>query len=143
MKPPPPMPELSGSTTLRANWIAAAASTALPPSCRTLAPTSAARGLETETTPLVKPFCSTFGGAPGVGKGGSAQLGADSTTSASRIALCAQFPNAYFVRSPTIDLLSSGDARTSTKQAFASACEHFVLRYQCRPSCAPQESIFR
>src|SRR3989442_14487572 len=53
----------------------AAASTALPPSSRLLTPTSAARGLETATTPRWKPFCSAVGGTPGVDTGRSAQLG--------------------------------------------------------------------
>src|SRR5207237_8547421 len=55
--------------------MAAAASTALPPSSRILAPTSAARGLETATTPRWKPFCSAAGGTPGVDTGRSAPLG--------------------------------------------------------------------
>src|SRR5436309_11593258 len=54
--------------------MAAAASTALPPSSRILMPTSAARGLETATTPRWKPFCSAVGGTPGVDGGRSAQL---------------------------------------------------------------------
>src|SRR4029077_4419056 len=54
--------------------MAAAASTALPPCSRILAPTSAARGLETATTPWWKPFCSAWGGTPGVDGGRSAQL---------------------------------------------------------------------
>src|SRR5205807_1819077 len=55
MKPPPPMPENSGSTTLSANWMAAAASMALPPLRSILAPASAASGCDTATTPPRKP----------------------------------------------------------------------------------------
>src|SRR5213078_3201138 len=55
MNPPPPMPENSGSTTLRANWIAAAASMALPPLRSILAPASAASGCDTATTPPRNP----------------------------------------------------------------------------------------
>src|SRR5215475_4376344 len=86
MKPPPPMPELSGSTTLRANCTATAASTAFPPCSKTLAPTSAARGFETATTPPLNPFCSALGGTPDVGCGRSAPLTVDSATNASAAA---------------------------------------------------------
>ena len=55
MNPPPPMPENSGSTTLSANWMAAAASMALPPLRSILAPASAASGCDTATTPPRKP----------------------------------------------------------------------------------------
>src|SRR5207249_10837653 len=55
MKPPPPMPENSGSTTLSANWMAAAASMALPPLRSILAPASAASGCDTATTPPRNP----------------------------------------------------------------------------------------
>src|SRR5438552_3078973 len=55
MNPPPPMPENSGSTTLSANRTAAAASMALPPLRRILAPASAASGCDTATTPPRKP----------------------------------------------------------------------------------------
>src|SRR5437667_6463527 len=55
MNPPPPMPENSGSTTLSANWMAAAASTALPPLRSILAPASAASGCDTATTPPRNP----------------------------------------------------------------------------------------
>jgi hypothetical protein len=51
MNPPPPMPENCGSTTFRANWMAAAASNALPPFWSAAAPASAASGFETATTP--------------------------------------------------------------------------------------------
>src|SRR2546430_4229934 len=55
MNPPPPMPENSGSTTFSANWMAAAASMALPPLRSILAPASAASGCDTATTPPRKP----------------------------------------------------------------------------------------
>ena len=48
MKPPPPMPENCGSTTLSTNWIAAAASIALPPRRSTSAPACAASGCDTD-----------------------------------------------------------------------------------------------
>src|SRR4051812_2231895 len=44
MKPPPPMPQLCGRATLSAKTVAAAASTALPPSARTWRPMRAAAG---------------------------------------------------------------------------------------------------
>src|SRR5438876_2415544 len=55
MNPPPPMPENSGSTTLSANWMAAAASMALPPLRSILAPASAASGCDTATSPPRNP----------------------------------------------------------------------------------------
>src|SRR5688572_23045878 len=73
MKPPPPMPENSGSTTFSANWIAAAASIALPPSRSIFAPASAASGCETATTPPRNPgSCGTARPEPSC----DAQLGA-------------------------------------------------------------------
>src|SRR5207247_6420319 len=55
MKPPPPIPDNSGSTTLSPNWIADAASKALPPLRNILPPASAASGCDTATTPPRKP----------------------------------------------------------------------------------------
>ncbi|MEE9221844.1 MAG: hypothetical protein V3V40_00090 [Nitrosomonadaceae bacterium] len=60
MKPPPPIPEDCGSTTLSAKATAAAASTALPPSRRILAPTSAAIGSLVATTPPCTPGTPSF-----------------------------------------------------------------------------------
>ena len=51
MKPPPPMPDDCGSTTLSANCTAAAASMALPPCASMRAPAAAAAGCDTATTP--------------------------------------------------------------------------------------------
>ena len=63
MKPPPPMPENCGSTTLSMNWIAAAASIALPPRASTSAPAFAASGCDTDTTPLRNATPSQAGAA--------------------------------------------------------------------------------
>src|SRR5436190_17030093 len=53
MKPPPPMPELCGSTTFSASKVAIAASAAVPP-CRNIdAPAAAARGSAALTMPPV------------------------------------------------------------------------------------------
>src|SRR5947207_11292593 len=81
--------------------MAAAASTALPPSSRIPAPTSAARGLETATTPRWKPFCSAGGGTPGVDAGRSAQLGAGNSmaTNATHPTTCASDENIGLVGS--------------------------------------------
>src|SRR6185503_7323099 len=51
MKPPPPMPELCGSTTLRASNVAIAASAALPPRRSISTPAAAARGSAALTIP--------------------------------------------------------------------------------------------
>ena len=51
MNPPPPMPHDCGRATLRANTVAAAASTALPPRSSTDRPTRAAAGDSVATTP--------------------------------------------------------------------------------------------
>src|SRR5512139_137952 len=53
MKPPPPMPELCGSTTPSASMVAIAASVALPPARSISAPAAAARGSAALTTPRV------------------------------------------------------------------------------------------
>src|SRR5882762_3867421 len=77
MNPPPPMPENSGSTTLSANWMAAAASMALPPLRSILAPASAASGCDTATTPPRKPGP---GGTARPETSGDAQAGAKPNT---------------------------------------------------------------
>src|SRR3954452_6278096 len=51
MKPPPPIPHDWGRATLSAKTVAAAASIALPPACRTPRPTRAAAGDSLATTP--------------------------------------------------------------------------------------------
>src|SRR5216110_2888795 len=81
--------------------MAAAASTALPPSSRILTPTSAARGLETATTPRWKPFCSAVGETPGVSGGRSAQLvaGNSMATKATHPTTCASDENIGLVGS--------------------------------------------
>src|ERR1700730_15143029 len=81
--------------------MSAAASTALPPFSRILVPTSAARGLETATTPWWKPFCSAWGGTPGVDGGRSAQLGAGNSmaTNAMHPTTCASDENIGLVGS--------------------------------------------
>ena len=50
-KPPPPMPELCGSTTVKASITAIAASTAFPPACSIARPASSARGSAALTSP--------------------------------------------------------------------------------------------
>ena len=49
MKPPPPIFPAAGHVTAKANAVATAASTALPPPCSTSSPTSLA-GADTDTT---------------------------------------------------------------------------------------------
>jgi len=51
MKPPPPMPELCGSTTVSANMTAIAASTADPPWASIASPAAVARGSALLTAP--------------------------------------------------------------------------------------------
>src|SRR3954462_12539221 len=53
MKPPPPIPHDWGRATLSAKTVAAAASIALPPACRTPRPMRAAAGDSVATTPSV------------------------------------------------------------------------------------------
>src|SRR5437016_3769642 len=104
MNPPPPMPENSGSTTLSANWMAAAASMALPPLRSILAPASAASGCDTATTPPRKPgpggtarpeaSCDAQAGAkPGTAKASTSSdlrmSGPRSQPAVARIAACA------------------------------------------------------
>src|SRR5690606_22952060 len=57
--PPPPIPELCGSTTVRASIVAIAASVALPPCRRIAAPASAARGSAALTRPAAFAVCAT------------------------------------------------------------------------------------
>src|SRR5690606_20121146 len=52
MKPPPPMPDSHGSTTLNVSAVVTAASTALPPRASTAAPASAASEFWQATSPL-------------------------------------------------------------------------------------------
>ena len=52
MKPPPPMPDAFGSRTPRANPVATAASTALPPIFSMSMPTRDASGFAAATTPF-------------------------------------------------------------------------------------------
>jgi hypothetical protein len=103
MKPPPPMPEDWGSTTLRASWIATAASMAFPPASSMRAPASAASGCETATTPAWVP---RPGGTPGVGAARSARAMVESersarTTSARRLRVTVKGMSGLLVRGRT------------------------------------------
>src|SRR5262245_39301882 len=53
MVPEPPMVDMNGSTTVMANAVATAASTALPPRSRMAGPTAAPRGCSATTMPWV------------------------------------------------------------------------------------------
>src|SRR5690606_36558433 len=61
--PPPPIPELCGSTTVSASIVAIAASVALPPRRSISAPASAARGSAALTTPRASAVSGAVAGA--------------------------------------------------------------------------------
>src|SRR6266478_6662154 len=62
MKHPPPIPELSLSTTPRVSATATVASMALPPSLRTFRPACVAIGLTEATIPLLQTWARTIPG---------------------------------------------------------------------------------
>jgi hypothetical protein len=75
MKPPPPMPELCGSTRPSIAWIATAASAALPPAARISIPASTACGLAA-ATPDVACAASGAGALAAAAGAGAAVSGA-------------------------------------------------------------------
>lgn len=79
-KPPPPIPELCGSTTPSASIVAMAASVADPPSRSIAAPASAARGSAAETAP---PCCGATGAERAARCAGRAPTGVARITGAS------------------------------------------------------------
>src|SRR5581483_2771652 len=75
----PPMLPAAGQVTARAKAVATAASTALPPRCRTARPASAAAG-DTHTT---RPLRASTAGVPAAACAGGLPVGAESSGRAS------------------------------------------------------------
>ena len=57
IKPPPPILPAPGYTTASANWVAIAASIALPPCCKIDKPTLLANGCADTTAPFLHSIC--------------------------------------------------------------------------------------